>query len=602
MTQDIRLSQFILTYGPGAILESTSGPRIIPLPDTGLFYSGDFSPENFEIYDPRISKGLLNGARIFKLPSNAELGRPQNYYVYRTKPFPSWKLCLNTRMHGGNFNVIYHGKSCPICNISGRKGTESIRFIMACPDGHMDDINWNYLVHGNNSNCDQQWFKWYGGGGSLSNVEIECPICRSRANLGEAYRHTWRCSGRYPEKENINDFPNRPGCDKNARIIQRQASNLRIAELVTLFSIPPRHTNLHNLLHISYIEGVLVANRPSSLTEFKKTIQRLVEGELISPNVEREIFQCEWDEIKQAIQDVLSPIPKSYNELILDEFHALVDGSTNGVPPLRGPRPNSPVTFEIKPSMVRMCIAPNGTKFRITPVTRLSTVTVNTGYRREVETSSLSEGDTHFLSKHVSIVMSDPQNPSQLWYPGVQFLGEGIFITIEEKEGFEEQLSGESSDNWMKSYLKSSSYPPYVFRDSEPHEELHPLFIYWHTLSHLLIRAISVEAGYSSASIRERIYLDIENKRGGVLLYASQPGTDGTLGGLIALVPYFQDLFDIAFEQLQTCSGDPLCKENHFTPGKHNGAACYGCLLVSETSCEHRNMWLDRNVLLENMP
>jgi hypothetical protein len=86
------------------------------------------------------------------------------------------------------------------------------------------------------------------------------------------------------------------------------------------------------------------------------------------------------------------------------------------------------------------------------------------------------------------------------------------------------------------------------------------------------------------------------------LLYATQPGSEGTLGGLVALVPYFNETMRTTFEMLETCSGDPLCVENYFTPGHYNGAACYSCLLISETSCEHRNMWLDRNVLMENQP
>ena len=64
MTQDIRLSQFILTYGPGAILESTSGPRIIPLPDTGLFYSGNFSPFALRVSISRIGSGLRTNAAL----------------------------------------------------------------------------------------------------------------------------------------------------------------------------------------------------------------------------------------------------------------------------------------------------------------------------------------------------------------------------------------------------------------------------------------------------------------------------------------------------------------------------------------------------------
>ncbi len=89
---------------------------------------------------------------------------------------------------------------------------------------------------------------------------------------------------------------------------------------------------------------------------------------------------------------------------------------------------------------------------------------------------------------------------------------------------------------------------------------------------------------------------------GGLLLYAAQPSGDSTLGGLIALTPDFQRVLNRALYNLDTCSNDPLCGEEHFGPQKYNGAACYACLLVSETSCEHRNMNLDRNLLLEHMP
>ena len=31
------------------------------------------------------------------------------------------------------------------------------------------------------------------------------------------------------------------------------------------------------------------------------------------------------------------------------------------------------------------------------------------------------------------------------------------------------------------------------------------------------------------------------------------------------------------------------------------GAACHGCLLIAETSCEMRNLFLDRNLLVPTM-
>jgi hypothetical protein len=183
------------------------------------------------------------------------------------------------------------------------------------------------------------------------------------------------------------------------------------------------------------------------------------------------------------------------------------------------------------------------------------------------------------------------------------FLGEGIFVVLDNRNSTC-QFSGESVEQWTNAYTNPTEYPPDVFRDVKVWNELHPVFVWWHTLAHLLMRAIASEAGYSTASIRERVYFRNGqlNSEGGVLIYATQPESDGTLGGLIALVPYFQNILDVTFEQLETCSGDPLCVENRFQIPRYNGAACYACLLLPETSCEHRNMWLDRNIVLENRP
>jgi hypothetical protein len=116
---------------------------------------------------------------------------------------------------------------------------------------------------------------------------------------------------------------------------------------------------------------------------------------------------------------------------------------------------------------------------------------------------------------------------------------------------------------------------------------------------------LSIDSGYSSASIRERVYVEIDpatgNASGGIVLYATQPGGDGSMGGLIALVPQFERILEAAARNLNSCSNDPLCAEARISPGRNNGAACYACLLLSETSCEHRNMYLDRN-LLRNYP
>ena len=99
--------------------------------------------------------------------------------------------------------------------------------------------------------------------------------------------------------------------------------------------------------------------------------------------------------------------------------------------------------------------------------------------------------------------------------------------------------------------------------------------------------------------MRERIYLESSDDGaiGGALLYAVQPGGDGTLGGMIALVPKFQRIIESALGYIDNCSNDPLCGEHLIQDSRINGAACYACSLLSETSCEWRNHSLDRMLL-----
>jgi hypothetical protein len=134
----------------------------------------------------------------------------------------------------------------------------------------------------------------------------------------------------------------------------------------------------------------------------------------------------------------------------------------------------------------------------------------------------------------------------------------------------------------------------------------HPLHVWWHTVAHRVINALGIDSGYSSSSVRERVYSEIDattgQARGGMLLYTVQPGGDGTLGGLISLVPSFGRVLDRAFRDLDSCSNGVLCDEERFDFGRPNGAACYACLFVSETSCEARNTGLDRTLLLDNLP
>lgn len=86
-----------------------------------------------------------------------------------------------------------------------------------------------------------------------------------------------------------------------------------------------------------------------------------------------------------------------------------------------------------------------------------------------------------------------------------------------------------------------------------------------HTLSHLLIRQVSLDCGYSSASIRERLYLGKPGARtAGVLLSTAASDSEGTLGGLVALgeTKHLKRLLDEAMDEARRCSSDPLCSDH----------------------------------------
>ena len=102
MPQPLRRSQFITTYGPGAILEGKQGPRVIPaLGLSSLFSNRQVS--SFEITDSRLSKALLGDASILRLPSNAELGFA---LVHRTPPHARrLRRIGHAAVRGGSGNV-----------------------------------------------------------------------------------------------------------------------------------------------------------------------------------------------------------------------------------------------------------------------------------------------------------------------------------------------------------------------------------------------------------------------------------------------------------------------------------------------------------------
>ena len=185
------------------------------------------------------------------------------------------------------------------------------------------------------------------------------------------------------------------------------------------------------------------------------------------------------------------------------------------------------------------------------------------------------------------------------WFPAIENRGEGIFIQLRaksvtnwlERNGVKNRVEQLRAGHlrWMEHRKSKKAFPggPYVLL---------------HTLSHLLIQSLSMRCGYPASSIRERIYADAEGDRYGILLYTGSPDAEGTLGGLVQEARHIERHLTYALRTGALCSNDPICA--HHAPGESmegrwlHGAACHGCALVAETSCEMRNDYLDRALVV----
>ena len=148
---------------------------------------------------------------------------------------------------------------------------------------------------------------------------------------------------------------------------------------------------------------------------------------------------------------------------------------------------------------------------------------------------------------------------NQSWVPAVENRGEGVFLAFDEgaiqtwlarpavKARGERLLAG--FDAWKKTHpgLSSAKFPglPYVML---------------HSLSHLLITAVSLDCGYAASSIRERIY--VGGAGHGILLYTASPDAEGTLGGLVQAADRIDKYLVEAVELGKLCANDPVCAQH----------------------------------------
>lgn len=224
---------------------------------------------------------------------------------------------------------------------------------------------------------------------------------------------------------------------------------------------------------------------------------------------------------------------------------------------------------------------------RVNYVRRLQEIIVQTGFSR---LSPVVEEDilSNINSDSSMLFSKDYQN----WFPAKQLYGEGIFI----------EFNKEVLNNWAEQKNVKERFSKLQDRVDSKYESerfTSPIHILIHTLSHSLISELSNKSGYSMTATKEKLYL-LDDKYG-LLIYVTDTDKDGTFGGLVRLAEEkeFKPILNRALLNLEWCSSDPVCSEigeNYGQGlGNTNGSACHNCSFVPNTSCPHRNCYLDRD-------
>ena len=570
----LRRTQLITTFGSGSIVDMPDYSVIIAATN----YWREDSPI---LHEPNLEKLLR--VSCFRQPyvsGETDEGYRPDIPAFRFPIMHFCPKCGRLMPYWG-----FSNNKCPKCN---REIVPS-RFIAACINGHLEDFPYWWWVHrGDFSECQPNDHEGYlrisfsGETGGLDGITITCEKChksRSMAGcLGRDALKGYHCRGKRPwvgiKAEHNDPVP----CNATLRGLLRGAANVYFSQTVSALTIPPWSNILNQEIDKKWETLTSHLDKPDN------ELRIYIDG----------LFSDFIKEKHYSVGDILREIRNrqhgnsdeqhySKQDLYEDEYQVFA---------LRNYEKPDDYQFRIEsvdvPNVLSDYIED------VIMVKRLREVLALKGFRR-ISPEKPAKDDERFkgyqLKGDCVPLSATPLN----WCPGVEMLGEGIFIKLKE-----EALSA-----WEKRNIRY--YDPMKKRLEASNvecENFSPRYVLLHTLSHLLIRQLSVECGYSGASIKERIYSTYPNsdyKMAGMLLYTSSSDSDGSLGGLVrnALPDTFERVFLNLLQEASWCSSDPICIESKAQGyDSLNYAACHACTLLPETSCEMRNCLLDRGAVV----
>lgn len=563
----VRQSQAITTFGIGSMVDFVNQTAIICGTDKWDWCND----KEFKIHNVNL-QNLLNVKYFVKpkisLKENAwENDTPDLPAVIFPKTLYNPK-CQTLEKAGRSDCKLDHGKyKCYCEKCKGKSQYLPSRFVLVCPKGHIEDFPYEWWVHEaqGKERCEKPKLRMYyvGNKTDMDSLFVECTCCGAKRSMkGASARNAfanYSCSGNRPwlgDKETCT--ANEEQQYMQMRI--RNESSVYFPCTVSALTIPPWSTKLakkiqENKTEYERIVGPLTdSDKPRFIEKLCKEFpyfEKLTIEELLNKLLDNET------EVVQTMQSIME-----------DEYDAILTYNTED-------KNSDYLSHEEEvPAEYNHIID------KTIAIERLTVVTAMVGFTRLTAPTGYNDPNLVPISKS-----------SKEWYPGIEQRGEGIFIKFNQT----------ILDKWMSKYGSRYEFMGERLKESFfENDRFSPQYVFLHTFAHLFIRELSNLCGYTSASIKERIYStykDGKKKMAGVLVYTSTADSDGSLGGLTeqAQKINMERLLKSLLERGKWCSSDPVCytsKEQGFM--SLNYAACFACTLLPETSCEFKNVLLDR--------
>lgn len=583
----IRRSQLITSFGPGSMMD---------LPNHSVLVGGldAWSTGGEEIVEPRLVEKLKDlfdpPLQVLELyappPDNEDPTAPQTGIT--AWQFPEWFITQDVDRdpgHGSvrarmlvNRKMLSKGKY--IDDRRKKRNVVPVRFVRACRNGHIGDIDWYEFVHGGKTDCRRQmWIEERGTSGDLAEVWVRCECGkgeRSMAQAAESRGSLGHCDGKRPW---LGPY-SAEKCGEPSRLLIRTASNAYFPQLMSVISLPDRNESLREAVEavwdfISEVEDIDMLKYERKKAKVRTVLNGFKDEEVFAEvKVRRGQSRETVKSIKQAEMETLIA---SEDELGDDKPDGNFFAST--------------LSREIWDAPWMKHVE------RVVLVHRLREVMAQVGFTRFEAVSPDIDGELEMGVRRASLAREIT------WLPAIENRGEGVFIQFSKEAVQQWTARKDVMDHGLRLLAGYDAWKSEHSGAKRHFVETGGLlpYVLFHSFAHLLVTAVSLECGYPASSIRERIF-SIPDVGYGVLLFTGTSDAEGTLGGLVQVGRRIHEHIRNALEIGELCSNDPVCAQ-HEPANQHerrflHGAACHGCLLISETSCEQHNDFLDRTLVV----